>query len=141
FPAMARQQLRRDILGDDCIVLYHTGPAGNQSPRHVTRGNTFAEVERLGGILADAAAKVIPSIAYARDLTLDVRSTSVTLPLRSFPSESDAQAKVDAAAALLRDLRASNAPRTQIRTAEVDWFGAEETLTRSRSAAVGLLQQ
>src|SRR6185437_5616543 len=67
FPAMARQQLQRNVLGDDCVILYHTGPAGNQSPRHVTRANTFEEAERLGTILADAAAKVIPSIAYSRD--------------------------------------------------------------------------
>src|SRR5439155_26798702 len=35
FPALARQRLQRTALGEDCAVLYHTGPAGNQSPRHV----------------------------------------------------------------------------------------------------------
>jgi hypothetical protein len=141
FPAMARQQLQRGILGEDCVILYQTGPAGNQSPRHVTRGNTFAEAERLGGILAHAAAEVIPFMEFHRDLPLRVQSTSVTLPLRSFPSEPEAQAKLDRAAARLRGLRESNAPRTQIRTAEVDWFGAEETLTLARAATSGELQK
>jgi hypothetical protein len=141
FPAMARQKLQRDIVGEDCIVLYHTGPAGNQSPRHVTRANTFDEANRLGGILADAAAKVIPSIAYKRERTLRCRSSSAVLPLRQFPTEEDAEAKLQRATDRLRALRESNAPRTQIRTAEVDWFGAEETLTLSRAARRGLLQQ
>src|SRR2546421_6806891 len=59
FPGLARRRLQRNVLGDDCVVLYHTGPAGNQSPRHVTRANTFDEAERLGGIPAHAPATVI----------------------------------------------------------------------------------
>jgi len=141
FPAMARQTLQQTTLGHECVILYHTGPAGNQSPRHVTRANTFAEAERLGGILADAAAKVVPTIAYERKLRLRCRSGDVTLPLRSFPSEDDARAKLERTAARLAELRGSGAPRTQVRTAEVDWFGAEETLTLARAAADGRLQQ
>ncbi len=140
FPGLARQQLQRNVLGDDCVILYHTGPAGNQSPRHVTRANTFEEAERLGKILADAAAKVIPAIRFSRDLPINCRSASVPFPLRSFPSEQDAKKKLEAAIERLAHLRSSNAPRTEIRTAEVDWFGAEETLTLSRAAASGRLQ-
>lgn len=51
FPAMTRQYLQEHVFGRDCPVLYHTGPSGNQSPRHVTRANTFAEAERLGSLL------------------------------------------------------------------------------------------
>ena len=51
FPGAARQYLRDQVLGSDCTVLYHMGPAGNQSPRHVTRSNTFEESDRLGVIL------------------------------------------------------------------------------------------
>jgi hypothetical protein len=141
FPAMARQQLQRDVLGADCVVLYHTGPAGNQSPRHVTRGNTFEEAKRLGSILFNTAAKAIPTIDYARDRMLRCRSTSALLPLRSFPSESDARSKLTQARNRLDQLRQSNASRTQIRTAEVDWFGAEETLTLAKASRRGLLQQ
>jgi hypothetical protein len=65
----------------------------------------------------------------------------VTLPLRSFPSKADAQAGLDRAAERLHRLRDSKAPRTDIRTAEVDWFGAEETLTLARAVADGRLQQ
>ncbi len=141
FPAMARQQLGREILGEKCVVLYHTGPAGNQSPRHVTRDNTFDEAKRLGSILATAAAKVIPSIQYSRDHALRCRSTSAELALRSFPGEAEAQATLIRARTRLDELRRIEAPRTQVRTAEVDWFGAEETLTLARAVQSGALQQ
>ena len=47
FPAAARSYLQQNVLGG-CPVLYHTGPAGNQSPRHTARANTFEEARRLG---------------------------------------------------------------------------------------------
>jgi hypothetical protein len=139
FPAMARRQLQRELFGSDCPVLYHTGPAGNQSPRHVTRANTFAEAERLGRILSDAVKKVIPSIQFRREIAQEVRSASIKLPLRSFMSEPEAKTKLDGATARLAQLRESGAPRTQIRTAEVDFFGAQETLTLARAAASGAI--
>jgi len=141
FPGLARLQLQREILGDDCPVLYHTGPAGDQSPRHVTRANTFAEAERLGGILADAVNRVVPSISFRSDIGIECRSALVPLPLREFPSEQDAQAKLDRAVARLENLRKANAPKAQTRTAEVDWFGAQETLTLARAAAQGKVAQ
>jgi hypothetical protein len=42
FSGLARRHLQATTLGN-CPVLWHTGPCGNQSPRHVTRVNTFAE--------------------------------------------------------------------------------------------------
>ncbi len=139
FPGLARQQLQQTVLGSDCPVLYHTGPAGNQSPRHVTRSNTFSEARRLGKILADAAAKVLPKIEYHRQVDLACRHGFAELPLRTFPSEREAQAKLENATSRLRHLRESNAARTEVRTAEVDGFGAQETLTLSRAAAQGRL--
>jgi neutral ceramidase len=139
FPGLARRQLQQNVLGADCPVLYHTGPAGNQSPRHVTKSNTFAEADRLGKILADAVMKVIPTIAYQREIELGCRQAFAVLPLRTFSSEVDAQAKLEKAVARLRHLRETNAARTEMRTAEVDWFGAQETLTLSRAATEGRL--
>jgi hypothetical protein len=134
FPGLARQYLQKHVLGEDCVVLYHTGPAGNQSPRHVTRANTFTEAERLGTILGEAAAKVIPTIEYESDVTIDVRSAGVELPLRTFTSVEDAEAKLTRAVTRLKEMRESGAAKTQVRTAETDWFGAQETLTIARAA-------
>jgi hypothetical protein len=134
FPGLARQYLQEHVLGDDCVVLYHTGPAGNQSPRHVTRANTFAEAERLGTILGEAAAKVIPTIEYESEVTLEVRSAGVELPLRTFTSVEDAEKKLARSVTRLKELRESRAAKTLVRTAETDWFGAQETLTIARAA-------
>jgi hypothetical protein len=137
FPGLARLHLQRELLGVGVPVLYHTGPAGNQSPRHVTQANTFEEAERLGRILADAALKVAPSITFRREINLDARSAGVAIPLRAFAGEAEAQTKVQVAEARLKSLRESGAARTDVRTAEVDWFGAQETLTLARAAARG----
>ena len=141
FPGLARIQLQKNVLGEECVVLYHTGPAGNQSPRHVTKANTFEEAERLGKILADAAAKAIASIEYRHIASIDCRHANLTLPLRSFPNENEASDRLSRAIARLEQLKRDNAPRTAIRTAEVDWFGAQETLTLARATAEGRVAQ
>jgi hypothetical protein len=140
FPAMTRRFLQQNVLGADCPVLYHTGPAGNQSPRHVTRGHTFAEADRLGTMLGEAIAAVIPAIEYSAGGVLAVRQAMVDLPRRTFPAVSTAAQHVEQAAARLDHLRTSGAPRQVVRTAEVDWFGAEETLTLAKAAAAGRME-
>jgi hypothetical protein len=140
FPGMTRQYLQDEILGRDCPVLYHTGPEGNQSPRHVTRENTFTEARRLGHLLGRSIARVIPGIEYVSDVGLQSAQRLVELPRRVFPSVSQAEEKLARAAQKLEELRHSNAPRQEIRTAEVDWFGAEETLTLARAAEEGRLE-
>jgi hypothetical protein len=54
FPAFARSYLQTHVLGKSCPVVYFTGASGDQSPRHVTRANTFAEAERLDHLLGRA---------------------------------------------------------------------------------------
>jgi hypothetical protein len=133
FPGMTRQYLQREVLGLDCPVLYHTGPAGDQSPRHSTNGNTFPEAERLGRMLGEAIAKAILRIHYVIPVSVTCSQQFVELPPRSFPSVEQAQAALELAKVRLKQLRATGTPRQHLRTAEVDWFGAEETLTLARA--------
>ena len=44
--AKIKKHLQENLPGLD--VVYHTGPAGNQSPRYYVSGQTFAEADRLG---------------------------------------------------------------------------------------------
>ena len=140
FPAMARQVLQERVLGAACPVLYHTGPSGNQSTRHVVKSQTLNEAQRLGAMLARAVEKVIPQIAYAADVALCSARREIDLPRRSFPSVGEAEAKLQWAAARLAHLRQSGVARAEVRTAEVDWFGAEETLTLARAAEEGRIE-
>ena len=73
FPAFARRYLQETLLGSDCPVLHHTGPAGNQSPRHVIHGNTVAEAQRLGEILGRSVAETIGRITAFGPAGLEVR--------------------------------------------------------------------
>jgi hypothetical protein len=142
FPGLSRVYLQDNVLGDDCVVLHHTGPSGNQSPRYVTRANTFQEAQRLGGILATAVEKAIRQIRFESDLRLAVESRLLKeLPRRNFPSERQARQKVKDALEKLKALRNFGASEKQIRTAECDWFGAEETLTLAKSVKTGRLEK
>lgn len=135
FPGMTRQYLQREVVGLDCTFLYHMGPAGNQSPRYSVSANTFAEAERLGQKLGAAIAAAIPDVQYREQVQIVCTRDFVELPRRSFSSVQEATETLAAAARRLAQLRRSGAPRQQIRTAEVDWFGAGENLTLARAAA------
>jgi neutral ceramidase len=135
FPAMTRQYLQEHLLGRQCPVVYHTGPCGNQSPRHVTRANTFDEAARLGEMLGQSIASVIGSMTYATDVGLARDQAIVDLPRRGFPPVAEAHKQLSQAVERLEGLRRSNADRREIRTAECDWFGAEETLALAEAAA------
>lgn len=141
FPGFARSYLKKNQLKDATPVLYHTGPAGNQSPRHVTRENTFSEARRLGEILGRAIESVIPSIEYASELPVSIAKKRLSLAPREFPPVAEAKRALEAAESKLASLRESDASKTEIRTAEVDWFGAEETLTLAAAAEAGRVAQ
>lgn len=141
FPHFTREYLRGHGLPPGCPVLYHIGTAGNQSPRHVTRANTFAEARRLGERLGQSIAAVIPGIAYRSDLPIRTRRKFLELTMRKFPTPEEADRSEREARARFDRLRTGGAPRQETRTAECDWFGAEETATMARAAADGRLQR
>ncbi|MCX7018278.1 MAG: neutral/alkaline non-lysosomal ceramidase N-terminal domain-containing protein [bacterium] len=141
FTGLARQHIL-DALGAQTAFLLHNGASGNQSPRHVTRGNTFDEAQRLGRILADG----IIGAAAGANFTADVPIQSVQaiirdLTRREFPSDAEAMRGLEEAKARLDGLCASGAPRPEVRTAECDLFGAEETVALSRAADDGVLDR
>ena len=141
FPGMTRKYLKENVLPKDCAFLYHTGPEGNQSPRHVTEGNTFAEAERLGEMLGKAVEKVIPEASFLKEVTVESNRTFTELPRRSFPDVKAAEAHLKNSVERLKHLRETSAPRQETRTAECDWFGAEETVTLAKAASSGKLDE
>jgi hypothetical protein len=137
FPGLARQYLQQQLLGADCPVVWHTGPAGNLSPRHVVSANTFDEAQRLGKIAGDAIAGAVAQIDSFQTPPIQCRQAFVHLPLRRFPSPQQATEALMVSQRRLDELRRSGASRQAVRTAECDWFGAQETLTLSRASADG----
>lgn len=141
FPHFTRQYLKaQGVLPEHCPVLYHNGASGNQSPRHVTQANTFAEARRLGEKLGAAVADAIRRVTYQRACPLRTRRTHVPLELRQLPTVEEAVTRAKAVRARFDELRAAQASRTAVRTAECDWFGAEESVALARAAADGRLK-
>jgi neutral ceramidase len=139
FPGLLRQHLQRNVLGDTCPVLYFMGASGNQSPRHVTKGNTFDEAKRLGEALGKAVANAHKSCAYSEEHTFQVSGSCIDLPLRTFPSVEEATRKRAEAEERFDALQSNGAPAPEVRTAECDLFGAQETVTLAQAAENGRL--
>lgn len=139
FPWAARLKVQQDWVGPECPVLHHTGCAGNQSPRHVARANTFAEAERIGTMLGAALVQTAGRLAFNDNPIIMVLSRMIDPPRRQFPdvetAERDLQQARERFAALKR-----TGPATEARTAECDVFGAEHKLSLAGTAASGALE-
>jgi len=141
FPHYVRLHLR-ERLGENVVVLYHTAPCGNQSPRYFVTGQTFAEAERLGrklGAVAAAALGGIRSADWNLAPTLAAALTRVELPRRSLPEPAAARALLEEYRNRYAQLKAEGAPHPTVRTAECAVFGAEESVALAEAEAGGVL--
>ena len=139
FPGAAREYLKKSY--PNCPVIYQTGASGNQSPRHVTRGNTFEEAERLGVILGKAVESELTKAVFLKDLPLRALTTEIDLPERPLLSIGEASAGLQQAKDRFEGLKKANADRSEIRSAECDWFGAEKTFTLAQAAEEGKVRE
>jgi neutral ceramidase len=140
FPYFTRRFLQQHAFSSPCSVLYLNGAAGNQSPRHLTRANNFAEAQRLGENLGRSLARVVPTIAFRREASIRVCRRDVEVEPRRFPSPGEAEQALQRAKTRHECLRNEGAPRQLVRTAECDLFGAEETVELARAARDGRLE-
>jgi len=142
FPGYTRQYLLNKL--GNIIYLYHTGPEGNQSPRHFIKGTTFDEAKRLGYMLGE---KIVNSVLNTTDkdfkssISLNVGVSKVMLPKKNFLLPEEAEKRLKKAILRLEQLKKNNAPYAEIRTAECDLFGAEETVTLANLAASNKLNE
>jgi hypothetical protein len=140
FPHYARVQLR-EKLGRELVVLHHTGPAGNQSPRYHVTDQTFAEAERLGRKLGNAALAGMEKVKFTDDVALAGWRQSVDLKQRELPSVAAAEEVLAAYRTDYERLKTNGAQRPQLRTAEVAVFGAEALLKLARAQQTGELDR
>lgn len=141
FPGFTRRWLQSQVLGPGCPVVYHLGVAGNQSPRHMTRANTFAEAQRIGELLARTISVALDSIAYGPVGSIVAGRSMLDVRTRVFPTAEAARDALAQSRARFEELRAANAPRQEVRTAECDVFGAEKTALLAGAVADGRLAE
>ncbi|MCC6683262.1 MAG: neutral/alkaline non-lysosomal ceramidase N-terminal domain-containing protein [Phycisphaeraceae bacterium] len=141
FPGQARRYLQQSVIGPDCPLVYHMGAAGNQSPRHVVKANTLEEMRRLGQALARAVADTLPRADPMGQTTICVRQKLVDLHPRQLPTVEAAQQALRDATHRYESLQKNGASRPEVRTAECDCFGAQETLTLAQAARRGQLAE
>lgn len=135
FPHFIRKTLQEVVLGNDCPVIYFTGSAGNQSPRHVTKANTFEEAKRIGQLVADSIiTKLMEMTSFSSNIPLSVAQKFIDLPKRTFPSVEWAKEHRDKTKRCFEELKQNSKIPQEIRTAEVNWFGSEELLYLSKLA-------
>ncbi len=82
FPGATRRRIREAF--PNAICLYVNGAAGNVSTRFERHGQTFAEVERLGGLLGEGVLRLMNEAVPANP-ALGSACASLELPLREFP--------------------------------------------------------
>ena len=142
FPHFVRKTLQEVVLGNDRPVIYFTGTAGNQSPRHVARANTFEEAKRIGQIVADSIiSKLTETVPFTSHIPISITQKFVDLPKRTFPPVEWAKEHRDKTRKYFEELKKNSKITQEIRTAEVNWFGSEELLYLSKLAQGNKLEQ
>lgn len=139
FPYFARRYLQRGVLSPGCPVIYHNGASGDQSPRHVTQGNTFAEAQRLGELLGATISEAIEGMTFVSEARVRARRAWVDLVAREFPAKADAELAREQARQRYAELMQQGISGPVLRTAECNVFGAEETAELAKAAADGQL--
>ncbi len=122
YPGAARQALN-DVY-PDALFMYTDGASGDISTRFTRRDQSFAEVQRMGRILAGEVLKVMQIIETQERASLGGRTAAVELPYRAFPPADKAQREVERLQAELESLKAAGAAHGDIRVATTRVEGA-----------------
>ncbi len=115
YPGAARSTLRK--IYPDTVFLYTNGASGDVSTRFTRRDQSFAEVERMGRILAGETLKLMQTIITQPAAKLGGQVSPVELKFRQFPPPDVTQRELERLQAKLETLKAAQAPHGEIRRA------------------------
>lgn len=143
FPGYTRKFISEN-LGKDVVLLYQTGPSGNQSPRHFVNSNTFYEAKRLGFMLGKRIVDSVLQLSrcdYSDWHVQSIKKAQIELPRKKFMALEDAEIKLTFVKNKLDTMLLKCKPMAEIRTVECDWFGAEENLKLTKMFIRGELEE
>jgi neutral ceramidase len=122
YPGAARQALK--AIYPETVFLYTNGASGDISTRFTRRDQSFAEVERMGRILAGEVLKVMQWVETQDMVHLGGRIAPIELPFRTFPPADAAEREIKRLQADLKELQAKGAAHGDIRIATTRVEGA-----------------
>jgi hypothetical protein len=122
FPGAARQALR-SIYPETCFQ-FTNGAAGDVSTRFTRRDQSFAEVIRLGRILAGNTLDMMQKSERLENNSLKYRIKDLDLPIRSFPPPGELSARVERLEAEVQLQRESGTGHGEFRKIFTQWQGA-----------------
>ena len=123
YPGYARSVIQ-GVLGQDVVVLFTLGAAGDINPRGYVAGQTTPEQSRqMGAILGCEVAKIALGIESQPGVISRVERTAIDLPVEPLPSPAqlrDVRGQLEIEAARLRD---EGRPSWKVAEAEIrrDW--------------------
>lgn len=123
FPGAARRALQ--TIYPRTTFMFANSASGDISTRFTRRGQTFAEVERTGRILAGEVLRAMQAVETRPGVKLGGEVFPLELHFRAFPSQDEAQQEIVARRAELEKLEAQNAPHGEIRRTFTRLQGAE----------------
>ena len=123
FPGAARAILRQ--INPQTIFLFTNGASGDISTRFTRRSQDFAEVDRLGRLLAGEVLKVMQLILTQPDAKLSGKVAEVELKYRDFPTPQVARQELERLQAELDELKAAHASHGELRRAITRLEGAQ----------------
>jgi hypothetical protein len=135
FPAYTIDEVQ-SALGPGSVAMFINGTQGNISVGHsselsaigvITPGRTFERASEIGTSLGRAALDALPNIGTTSETILNCWSTSIELPVKSYPGVSQAAAALDAASRRLDDLVGHSAPEEEVARARTERLYASIT--------------
>jgi neutral/alkaline ceramidase-like enzyme len=125
WPGATRRRLQAELPGNPVVAVLQ-GASGDVSARFTRRAQTFAEMERLGGVAATAAADILPRLERQRGIVA-LRSR-LKVPTRTRPDPAAAKEAAVAAEREWRRVVAGVGPGPEERIARTRHEGALITL-------------
>jgi hypothetical protein len=116
--------------GAEPVIAFLQGAAGDASPRRTRRSRTFAEVARLGAIMAGSLQKSLASQPepLPGSWQLAVERDGIRLPVRDWPSLDTCRREIQRLESLLADLRPAAWESAPARRAVTRLQGAQRQL-------------
>jgi neutral ceramidase len=122
FPGATRAALQK--VYPETVFLFTNGASGDISTRFTRREQTFAEVTRIGYILAGGVLETMQKVETTESATLDNRIKQLEIPFRSFPSPEQSRAKIEDLQDRLDSMKAEGVSHGDLRRIFTQWQGA-----------------